>query len=127
MTTPVTIMPRPLRAPTAEKRTGQTVTTGQPDRFDQLLRQKLDTGQLKFSRHANERMQQRGLRLDPGQTARLEQAMTRLEDKGGKDSLVLLDNLALVVSVDNSTVVTVADRQQMKKNVFTNIDSAVIA
>ncbi|RMF47288.1 MAG: hypothetical protein D6751_03110 [Deltaproteobacteria bacterium] len=120
-------MPRPLGAPTAGKRTGQTVTTGQPDRFDQLLRQKLDTGQLKFSRHASERMQQRGLRLDPGQTTRLEQAMTRLEDKGGKDSLVLLDNLALVVSVDNSTVVTIADRQQMKENIFTNIDSAVIA
>ncbi|RME36353.1 MAG: hypothetical protein D6794_08615 [Deltaproteobacteria bacterium] len=127
MTGPVTIIPGPVGAPGAPGKTGRQTPGTQPGTFDRLLRQKLDTGALKFSRHASERLQQRGLNLNASQTRRLEQAVARLEAKGGRDSLVLLDHLALVVSVDNATVVTVADQQQMKESVFTNIDSAVIA
>jgi flagellar operon protein len=38
-----------------------------------------------------------------------------------------MDDLAMVVSVRNRTVVTVVDKEHLKQNVFTNIDSAVIA
>ncbi len=58
---------------------------------------------------------------------RLETAVSQLDAKGAKDSLVLLDQTALVVSVKNETVVTVVDRDQLKNNAFTNIDSAIIA
>jgi flagellar operon protein len=58
---------------------------------------------------------------------RLESALSQVSAKGGKESLVMLDDTALVVSVKNDTVVTVVDRDQLKNNVFTNIDSAVIA
>ena len=50
----------------------------------------------------------------------------RAEQKGSKDSLVLLDDLAFVVSVKNKTVVTAVDSNRAKENVFTNIDSVVI-
>ena len=52
--------------------------------------------------------------------------LQRLEKKGARDSLVLMQDLALVVSVKNNTVITAVDGESLKENVFTNIDSAVI-
>jgi flagellar operon protein len=51
----------------------------------------------------------------------------RAEEKGARDSLVLLRDMAFIVSVSNRTVVTAMDGERLKENVFTNIDSAVIA
>lgn len=85
------------------------------------------TQAVRFSRHAQERMVSRGISMSPEQLARLNQAVASVEAKGGRDSLVLLDNNALVVSVKNQTVVTVVDKEGLKGNVFTNIDSAIIA
>ena len=59
--------------------------------------------------------------------ASLQRAVTQAEEKGAKDSLVLLRDLAFIVSVTNRTVVTAVDGVHIKENVFTNIDSAVIA
>jgi len=53
--------------------------------------------------------------------------VTRADEKGAKDSLVLLRDLAFIVNVKNRTVVTAVDGEHLKDNVFTNIDSAVIA
>ncbi len=82
---------------------------------------------IQFSKHATKRLEQRGLEIDPGRMARLDRAMGQAEAKGSKDSLILLDELALVVSVQNRTVVTAMDEQSSKEHVFTNIDSVVIA
>lgn len=95
--------------------------------FEKLLQQQIEQKGLKFSRHAVDRMNNRGIQLDAGQMQRLETAVSQLNSKGGRESLVLLDQTALVVSVKNDTVVTVVDRDQLKNNVFTNIDSAIIA
>ena len=46
--------------------------------------------------------------------------------KGCKESLVLVDNAALVVSIKNRTVITAVDKESLTDNVFTNIDSAVV-
>ncbi len=72
-------------------------------------------------------MNSRGINFNASQMQRLETAVSQVNAKGGKDSLVMLDDTALVISVKNETVVTVVDRTQLKNNVFTNIDSAVIA
>ena len=82
---------------------------------------------LQFSKHAARRIEQRGLALDEGRLERLQRAVGQAEAKGAKDSLVLLDELALVVSVQNRTVVTAVDEANRKEHVFTNIDSVVIA
>lgn len=82
---------------------------------------------IQFSKHASKRLEQRGLEIDAGRMARLDRAMGQAEAKGAKDSLILLDELALVVSVQNRTVVTAMDEQSSKEHVFTNIDSVVIA
>ena len=82
---------------------------------------------LKFSAHAQTRLQSRHISLEGGRMERLESAVKQAAGKGSKDALVLMDDLAMVVSVKNRTVVTVVDRDTLKQNVFTNIDSAVIA
>lgn len=96
--------------------------------FDRVLEETLrPTTQLQFSRHAMSRMESRGIRLSGEEMDRLNAAVQAVGAKGGKESLVLLGDNALVVSVKNSTVVTVVDRENLKGNIFTNIDSAVIA
>jgi flagellar operon protein len=65
--------------------------------------------------------------MDEQRLERLEAAVERAEAKGSRDSLILLDELALVVSVRNRTVVTAMDEANRKEHVFTNIDSVVIA
>ena len=53
--------------------------------------------------------------------------MDKLAAKGGRESLVLVDRMAFVVSVKNRTVITAVDQAGMRDQVFTNIDSAVLS
>ena len=82
---------------------------------------------LQFSRHALARAERRGIELDPATLGRLSEGVGRAASKGSRDSLVLVDGTAFVVSVSNRTVITAVGSEHMKDNVFTNIDSAVIA
>jgi flagellar operon protein len=82
---------------------------------------------LKFSAHAQTRIQSRGIDLGDSEMLRIEGAVQKAAGKGARESLVLLDDTAFVVSVQNRTVITVVDGENLKQNVFTNIDSAVIA
>lgn len=81
---------------------------------------------LKFSAHAIERMHSRGVSFSPETMKNIETAVAKAAQKGSKDTLVLTDSSALIVSVKNNTVVTVMDKNAMKDNVFTNIDSTVM-
>lgn len=83
-------------------------------------------GKLKFSNHSIERMHSRGISFSPEQMQSIEGAVAKAAQKGSKDTLILTGESALIVSVKNNTVVTVMDRQAMKDNVFTNIDSTVV-
>lgn len=65
--------------------------------------------------------------IDAARMERLGRAVDQAADKGSKDSLILLDELALVVSIQNRTVVTAVDEASRREHVFTNIDSVVIA
>ena len=81
---------------------------------------------LKFSNHAIERMRSRGITFGPEELKNIEGAVSKAAAKGSKDTLVLSGDNALIVSVKNNTIVTVMDKQAMKDNVFTNIDSTVV-
>lgn len=87
---------------------------------------KLEATQLKFSNHAIERMNSRGISYSPEDLTRLGEAVQKAAAKGSKDTLVLMDSSALIVSVKNNTVVTVMDKNALKENVFTNIDSTIV-
>jgi flagellar operon protein len=92
--------------------------------FGQILNEQI-TG-LKFSQHAISRLQSRNITLSTTDLHKINAAVKKAEQKGAKESLMLLDNIALVVSVKNKTVITAMDGASMKNNVFTNIDSAII-
>jgi flagellar operon protein len=82
--------------------------------------------QLKVSGHAKTRLESRNIDLDASQWNRVLDGVNRAAAKGSKESLVMVDDAALVVSVKNRTVITAVDKASLKDNVFTNIDSAVI-
>lgn len=91
-----------------------------------IAAKKVEAPQLKFSNHAIERMQSRGISYSPQDLTRLGEAVQKAAAKGSKDTLVLMDQSALIVSVKNNTVVTVMDKNALKENVFTNIDSTIV-
>ncbi len=93
--------------------------------FAELLSNQTSAPQ--FSRHALERLQQRGINLDQPTLGRLTDGVQRAAGKGSRDSVVFVDNTAYVVSVTNNTVITAVPSEHMNQHVFTNIDSAVIA
>jgi len=86
----------------------------------------LNVSGVKFSNHAIERMRSRGVSFTSDQMSKLEGAIKKAAEKGGRDSLVLMNDTALIVSVKNNTVVTVVDKNSLKENVFTNIDSTIV-
>ncbi|MEW6661727.1 MAG: TIGR02530 family flagellar biosynthesis protein [Bacillota bacterium] len=85
-----------------------------------------DNGRLKFSQHAQERLAKRQVSLSAQDLERLSQAVEQAARKGARESLILMDDLALIVSIANRTVVTAVNGTNIKESVFTNIDSAVI-
>lgn len=111
------------------KKVGKTdsqVTTS----FDSVLRQKLlkseETATLKFSKHAANRLVDRGITLSDSQMERLSDGARKAGEKGIQDSLVIVDELAFIVNIPNKTVITAMDQTETDENVFTNIDGAVI-
>lgn len=104
-------------------------STGEGLSFQDVLLKQSEVKQadstLKFSKHASTRLEQRGINLTSGQMKRLEDATTKASQKGIKDSLVIVDELAFIVNVPNHTVVTALNSSDTGENVFTNIDGAV--
>ena len=86
----------------------------------------LNASSLKFSHHAEVRMKQRGISLQPEQLNKIVSAIEQAEAKGAKDSLVLFRDIAMIVNVPSRTVVTAMEGATMQGHVFTQIDSAVV-
>lgn len=84
-------------------------------------------GSIQFSSHALQRIQRRSIDVGPQTLVRLQDGVSRAQAKGARESVVLVDGTAFVVSVRNKTVITAVDPASMRDHVFTNIDSAVIA
>lgn len=96
--------------------------------FSELLQSQLsEPDGIKFSKHAQARLESRSISLDQSDLTKLSGAVDQAASKGVTDSLVLMNNLAFIVSVPQRTVVTAMPVDEAGKNVFTNIDGAVIA
>lgn len=98
--------------------------------FDSVLRQKLLGSEgvnatLKFSKHAANRLVDRNITLSDSQIERLSDGARKAGEKGIRDSLVVVDELAFIVNIPNKTVITAMDQTETNENVFTNIDGAV--
>ncbi len=81
---------------------------------------------LNFSKHASQRLHSRGIEMSEERLTRPSDAVSKAADKGSKESLILDDSVAYVVSVPNRTVITAFDRSNLQDGVFTSIDSAII-
>jgi len=95
--------------------------------FSNILQEKLNeqTG-VKFSKHAEARLKSRNIAISSEKMRQINEAVAKAEKKGVKESLLVMDNMALVVSIKNKTVITAVNSEELKDNVFTNIDGAVI-
>lgn len=94
--------------------------------FASILRSSMEgEDQVRFSKHAVERMDERGISLSPRQLERINLAVDRAQRKGLKESLIVVDDTAFVVSIGNKTVITVSDKSSLQDNIFTNIDGVV--
>lgn len=122
--------PEPVGAQAPSVRQTEAIPRSSHD-FRTVLQRELsthstDAGTLKLSAHARGRLQTAGIRLGAEALRRIEQAVDRVAEKGGREALVLIDGLALVVSVRHRTIITAVEPSRAKENVFTNIDSAAI-
>ena len=120
-----------------EQATGQYLTrvttdsglkpTKEGKSFQEILleKQAVQTTELKFSKHANERLLSRNIDLSNAQLLRLESGAKKASEKGIKESLVMVDDLAFIVNIKSNTVITAVKDGEEK--VFTNIDGAVIS
>lgn len=94
--------------------------------FHEIL-DKIKQGQeLKFSKHAIQRLESRDIKLEAGDIEKLNNAVDKAESKGVKDALIIMGDKAFIASVENRTIITAAAEDQLKENVFTKIDGAVI-
>lgn len=99
----------------------------QGDSFQEVLNEQVKaTGELKFSKHANARIDSRQIFISQEQMERLQDGAKKAEEKGIQESLVLVDSLAFIVDTKQNTVITAMSQNETTDNIYTNIDGAVI-
>ena len=93
--------------------------------FDEIFNTELN--KIKFSAHAQNRINSRDILLDDDSVERLSGAVEKAEEKGSRESLVIFDDKAFIVNIPSKTIITALDKMQLNSNIITNIDSAVFA
>ena len=95
--------------------------------FQEILDdKKAQNSEIKFSKHAAQRLSNRNIELTKAQMERLQEGTSKASQKGIRESLVLVDQLAFIVNIPNNTVITAMQQGETNENIFTNIDGAVI-
>jgi flagellar operon protein len=119
-------LPEKIQRPMAPQKTNSSARSGAVD-FKSTLDQMVDKSQkVRFSAHARARLHSRGVNLSQSKLDELSRAIDKADAKGAKESLILSDEAAYVVSVQNRTIITAFDRDNLRDGVFTSIDSAVV-
>ncbi|REB09760.1 flagellar protein [Sporosarcina sp. BI001-red] len=107
-------------------RPGQLKQSVPKQSFVEQLNNALAPQPLKVSKHATERLTERNIMISEAEWAHVTDKVNEAKAKGIRDSLVLMDQAALIVSAKNSTVITAMDRTEAKDQLFTNIDGTII-
>lgn len=94
--------------------------------FQEVLHGITKSEDIKFSKHALERLKNRNINLSKEEISRINEGVEKAEKKGVNEALILMGNKAFIASVKNRTIITATSEDQLKENVFTNIDGAVI-
>lgn len=100
--------------------------------FEDILKQRFaekseskESAELKFSKHAVQRLNERNISLSDEQLERLQDGARRSSEKGIKESLVVMDDFAFIVNTQKNTVITAMEQGRQGENIYTNIDGAV--
>lgn len=105
------------------------INRGNSASFEDILKQqfleKTQVTELKFSKHATQRLSDRNISLTDEQLVRLQKGAELSSEKGIKESLVVMDEYAFIVNTQNNTVITAMEQERQGENIFTNIDGAV--
>lgn len=101
-------------------------TNKQGSTFKELFNEKCQENTLSFSKHATERIEQRKIDVTESVSSRLNEALVQAKDKGLKNVLVMIDSSAFIVNTLSNKVITAINNTELKENIFTNIDGAVI-
>lgn len=117
---------QPLRKTQQQNKPAQENKKSESPSFKDILGEKIKGKErLSFSKHAQRRIDSRSIPVSKAEIDKLNSGVEKARDKGARDSLVMVNKVAYIVSVENNTVVTAVDEDSMDDNVFTNIDSAV--
>lgn len=111
--------------PNAGQKINQAGRKNEGAAFDKIFSEQLRETELRMSRHAAERIQQRNIEVSQEVRDKVGKAIDLASKKGIKDSLILTDKVAFVVNVSSKTIVTAIDKESLNEKVFTNIDGAV--
>lgn len=97
------------------------------ERFSTLLKEELDRSEgVRFSKHAAQRVAERGIEVSDRLMSDLNQAVEKAKAKGVRDVVIIGKDGAFIVNVPHNLIVTTMNGNEMKENIFTNIDSAVL-
>jgi flagellar operon protein len=127
--TRITAYQRPVNLLEISERGGsiQPKTANSANSFKAIMSQELGTSRpVQLSKHASERLHSRGIQISDERMQQVGDALDKAEGKGSRETLILFDDMALVASVKNRTVITAFDRDKLREGVVTSIDSAVI-
>ncbi|MFA5523321.1 MAG: TIGR02530 family flagellar biosynthesis protein [Tissierellales bacterium] len=94
--------------------------------FEDILRNVKAKQSINFSKHAVERMQVRKINLNNIELSKIEDAINKASIKGVREALILMDDKAFIANIKSKTIVTTVNKEQLKNNIFTNIDGAII-
>ena len=82
---------------------------------------------IQFSKHALTRADQRGIALTPDLVDRLADSVERAQAKGDLQNILAFDAAqAFIINVPCCKVITTLSQAEMKEDIFTNIDGAVL-
>ena len=98
--------------------------------FGAMLQQELVKSEqpaqgVEFSKHAISRAQERGIEVTPDLMDQLMGSVIRAQAKGATNILAMDTEKAFIINVPNAKVITAITQEEMKQNIFTNIDGAV--
>jgi len=120
--------PPPVSVPAQPSQQPQVIPAAQADikSFQEILAGKTKAGSLSFSKHAQARMLERDISLSGEAVEKISTAVQKASQKGVRDTLILMDRMAFIVNVPGNVVVTALNDEDVRDNVFTNIDGTVV-
>lgn len=109
---------------------GAMLQQAQQDRAQQAQPQQPERTQepsaINFSKHAMSRAEERGIELTPALMEQLAGSVEKAQEKGAKNILAFNATQAFIINVPYGRVITTLSQDEMKENIFTNIDGAVL-